>query len=381
MDSEGCVYGLEHQARCLRAQLSESDRTRFYVGTQILKEANELRLLDFDEDDNVITSQRYPHQHEIRAMAPSPLDAEHIITTWKNGCNPTSSTLWRMSAPEIEENGRLKNKSVGTLDPITQLETDDTGDVFDVMWEPLRSESTAALVNGHSIKIYSLNGSDSRASPSSIIHIPTPDEQEPRSISRAAWDPHNTDLFAVAKRSDVYGWDTRSKSVSYHIRKAHAGIVRDLSFNSNKPHQLATSGDDCKVRFWDTRNCETPIKEISNHSHWVWSISFNHFHDQMFISSGSDCMVNLHSVVSISSAPRSDDSSEDEDGDSRLADSRDEFGEKPTDGVIAVYEQHEDSVYVCEWSAADPWIFASLSYDGRIAINVVPREHKYKVIL
>lgn len=54
---------------------------------------------------------------------------------------------------------------------------------------------------------------------------------------------------------------------------------------------------------------------------------------------------------------------------------------KPTDGLVLVYDQHEDSVYAVEWSAADPWIFASLSYDGRLAVNMVPKEHKYKIIL
>ena len=53
----------------------------------------------------------------------------------------------------------------------------------------------------------------------------------------------------------------------------------------------------------------------------------------------------------------------------------------PADGVIATYEEHEDSVYAVEWSSADPWVFASLSYDGRLVINRVPRTEKYKILL
>jgi hypothetical protein len=45
------------------------------------------------------------------------------------------------------------------------------------------------------------------------------------------------------------------------------------------------------------------------------------------------------------------------------------------------YDEHEESVYVAEWSAADPWVFASLSYDGRFVINRVPREIKYRILL
>lgn len=51
------------------------------------------------------------------------------------------------------------------------------------------------------------------------------------------------------------------------------------------------------------------------------------------------------------------------------------------DSVIATYEEHEDSVYAVEWSSADPWLFASLSYDGRLVINRVPRALKYHILL
>ena len=51
------------------------------------------------------------------------------------------------------------------------------------------------------------------------------------------------------------------------------------------------------------------------------------------------------------------------------------------DGVISVYEEHEDSVYAVAWSTVDPWLFASLSYDGRLVINRVPRATKYQILL
>lgn len=48
---------------------------------------------------------------------------------------------------------------------------------------------------------------------------------------------------------------------------------------------------------------------------------------------------------------------------------------------MASFEQHEDSVYSVAWSPADPWLFASVSFDGRVAVNVVPQDHKYKILL
>ena len=53
----------------------------------------------------------------------------------------------------------------------------------------------------------------------------------------------------------------------------------------------------------------------------------------------------------------------------------------PVDGLVKVYEQHEESVYSLAWSPADPWIFASVSYDGRLVVNTVPQDHKYKIIM
>ena len=51
------------------------------------------------------------------------------------------------------------------------------------------------------------------------------------------------------------------------------------------------------------------------------------------------------------------------------------------DGVVSICEEHEDSVYAIEWSCADPWIYASLSYDGRLVISRVPRATKYHILL
>lgn len=50
------------------------------------------------------------------------------------------------------------------------------------------------------------------------------------------------------------------------------------------------------------------------------------------------------------------------------------------DDVIAVYEEHEDSVYACVWSVADAWVFASLSFDGRVVVNHVPSQEKFTIL-
>ena len=45
-----------------------------------------------------------------------------------------------------------------------------------------------------------------------------------------------------------------------------------------------------------------------------------------------------------------------------------------------MWTEHEDSVYTAEWSAADPWTFASLSYDGRLVLGHVPQQVKFSIL-
>ena len=71
-----------------------------------------------------------------------------------------------------------------------------------------------------------------------------------------------------------------------------------------------------------------------------------------------------------------------------------ESTKKIDDGVILKLDEHEgqyffeyqvlkfsDAVYSCQWSTANPWLFASLSHDGRMVINQVPKSVKYDILL
>lgn len=51
------------------------------------------------------------------------------------------------------------------------------------------------------------------------------------------------------------------------------------------------------------------------------------------------------------------------------------------DKIVATCDQHEDSVYCVEWSSADSWILASLSYDGRLLLNKVPKDEQLRILL
>jgi WD40 repeat protein len=161
---------------------------------------------------------------------------------------------------------------------------------------------------------------------------------------------------------------------AWKISNAHKFHIRDVDFNPNKQYYVASCGDDCAVRFWDFRNPDEPLKQIECHSHWVWRVRYNLFHDQLILTSASDSRVILHSLPSISSEPGGRQLFSDEEEDRQPSQPLEE-------GILATYEEHEDAVYAAEWASHDPWIFASLSYDGRLVINRVPKSLVYKILL
>ena len=140
-----------------------------------------------------------------------------------------------------------------------------------------------------------------------------------------------------------------------------------MDFNPNKQYSLVTGGDDGILSVWDTRNPGQPLAATRQHSHWVWGARFNTFHDQLLLSCGSDTRVVLTSYASLSSEPYG-------------AVLEEEIDNVLDDGLVQVWADHEDSVYTAEWSAADPWIFGSLSYDGRLVIGHVPRAVKFRIL-
>ena len=180
--------------------------------------------------------------------------------------------------------------------------------------------------------------------------------------------------FATVNEHHIRGWDVKCMKQAWSFESPGNQVIRCIDFNPNRQYHLVSSGDDAALRFWDIRHAKKAMAVRHDHSHWVWSVKYNQYHDQLILSSSSDGHVVLSSMTSISSEPLGhlvDDENEEEDAD-----------KEPSleDCKIRTYEDHEDSVYCAEWSATDPWIFASLSYDGRLVINHVPRSIKFRIL-
>jgi EARP and GARP complex-interacting protein 1 len=168
------------------------------------------------------------------------------------------------------------------------------------------------------------------------------------------------------------------------------------------------------AQFFDLRSAKRPILVgRGGHSHWAWSVKYNPFHDQLVLSTGTDSVVNLWRVSTISSAPLL--TLDDDDDDNRYGDDNDlggggggnrygggattsfsSSGPYDPDGPSSLslesssapnvrvtrYDHGGDPVYSSAWgSAADAWIYATVSYDGMVALNHVPSKEKYKILL
>ncbi|KAL8600756.1 hypothetical protein ACOMHN_055951 [Nucella lapillus] len=407
-DEAPVIYGLEFQARCLTAQTAETDRIRFLVGTQSLRSENQVHHIDFDDENNVINKNVFLHREgEVWHISAATFDSS-LLATCYNKTSDTKSELkaaiWRLPDDVDPSSPADDHSSSHTpLNLMCHLDSSDH-DVKGILWHPTGDGQTVLGVSEDRVIIWDLNVASSTAAQTDAITLES--KGQPR-LTCGRWNPHhNCAQIATANEATIRGWDLRTKQQTFQMEGAHGQLVRDLDFNPNRQYYLASCGDDCRVKFWDTRNCSEPLKVLCDHSHWVWSVRYNHFHDQLVLTSSSDSRVVLmlvwsvrynhfhdqlvltsssdsrvvlNNVLTLSSEPYGHLVEKDDDSDSDSLQERPQ--EPPTDGVIATYEEHEDSVYAVDWSTADPWVFASLSYDGRLVINRVPRAEKYKILL
>ncbi|CAG9859497.1 unnamed protein product [Phyllotreta striolata] len=369
MDNDNSViYGLEFQARALTPQLGETEKIRFLIGTQSLNQTNnQIHLIEFNEEISTLKTSVFHHSDgEIWKITSSPLDANKISTcynalTGENGCTMKSAIL---KLPEIENHDAIEN-----LEILTELDFSTCGsEIRTTEFHPNESNTAASLTDSHLI-LWDI--SDTRGRNISSI---TNEGKTSAKFTNGKWNPHqNGNQFSCATETHIKTYDIRSGELAWSLDNAHCQFVRDMDYNMNKLYHLATCGDDGFLKIWDYRQPGSPIFSRSDHSHWIWCVRFNPFHDQLILTASSDARVLLSSAASVSSENISE---------TLIAEDRDglDAKQKLKDGPLQWCE-HEDSVYCAEWSPAEPWVFASLSYDGRLLISHVKKSLKYQILL
>ena len=367
-------------------QKASHEKHRFLVGTCCVNEKNELSVLEYHENLNQIEAAAvYNHPDQIWTMEPSPNELDLVLTSHQTSGGNKAVSLWRMphQTEEDLQSGTILEDKLELEQEATWSAADDRSTIIhSLKWHPTKPNNVLTA-DASSVRVLTLT--ESSITETSLFQY---DHQDDNGVVRdltggtVAWDPHTTTNCATAHGSTLYLMDTRQMKPSQVLPKTHAGAIRDIEFNPNKPSILVSCSDDRKVKFWDLRNMSTPIRTLAGHSHFAWCVRFNPFHDQLLLSGGSDNLVNLWRVASCSSAPwiGNEEVSSSSDGLGTIAGTMD-GGNDPPDVKVRVIDQHEDSVYSVAWSPADAWMYCSLSYDGTVILNHVPSTEKYKILL
>ena len=367
-------YQVKDQARCLTALEGDTDRNRFVVGSLDLRGDNEVHVLEFNEDTNEVWCQNvFHHPQEVWhcVSCPAPEHAELLLTTSSTGAEMRAK-LFRMEGvadapPVAEASGPPAVPAPAPLQEVLQLGTGTPlREHLGVIWNAVLPEQVVALTKKRlSLNTLTHGGRASTAAESASCTPPT----EGTAFSCGRWDPHHAHSLGLGCGGSLVSLDTRSMKPAHTVEGAHSQRVRSLDYNPNKPYVVLSCGDDYALRYWDMRKPSSALLAVKAHSHWTTVALYNRFHDQLVLSGGTDYLVKLWRAASVSSAPPAVDADEPD-----LADA-------DGDGLVKSFEDHEQSVFAAAWSAADAWIFASLSLDGKAVINHVPPAEKYKILL
>ncbi|KAJ2907871.1 Protein tssc1 [Coemansia aciculifera] len=350
------VYGIDLHTLCLTSiGTADESQSQFALGTLDTQgdgSGGEIHIVNLHSSgtssQDVLHSTVFKHTTGIRALAAAPWNASQLVVVSTEG-------LVELVSYDTEASSAA-TRSVAQM----AMPPGGGGSATRVACHRMAGvKQTAVVVAGVGVVVW-----DTVEAVAAV--------EDPH-VEAVAWHPTSPSILAT---SDSLGGistrDLRSTPSHSHqasIECAHTGRIRALDYNPNLPYHLASGGSDGALRIWDLRHAEAPLITAANHSHWVCDLQYNPFYDQLLLSAGSDALVNLESAVSVSSATLATTHDDDEDS------------VRPVDGLVMQYDDHESSVYAVQWSATDPWVFASLSFDGRLVINAVPREEKYKILL
>ncbi|GMH43159.1 hypothetical protein BSKO_11081 [Bryopsis sp. KO-2023] len=345
MSLPSVTLGLKYQARVLRPQIAEKEKSQWYVATNSLREENEVRLVEYDpSSESIQTVDAFVHPNEVWDVAPHPSKPEMFFTV-HNKDGAYGVTLWS------SEHGSRDLHSNGELEGFESR-------IRRVLWHK-DDDSKVVSVDEGNLSCWDVgNGAIERKSSASAGDL--------QQLWSGTWSRSDINTLCTAGGNGFTIWDLRSMEKAGDVQGAHEMPVRDVDISPNGGGTLLTCGDDCAVKQWDSRNLGEPMLTLTGHSHWIWNCCYNPFHPEMLLSSSSDSLVVLWSNTPLGTSPENSPTSP---------------SSGPMEGRIHDYDDHEDSVYGLAWSEVDPWTVASLSYDGRIVVNKVPSDVKYKILI
>ena len=381
--SPSSVYGLQLPSRALCAQAAARERHRFFCGSASNGKRNALHVVEYQEDSHeLFCSAIYSVPGRIWCAAASPGDARAVALSTSTADGRFTTGVMRLaeegsSAGAAGEDG--DPDAEGTRGGLgaggghrVESEAESVGLFADcdtrqraLLYHPAGEDGAApqqvAALDGSSLRLFDCGG----GAMAQVNKFSVTDADDVRD---GCWSPHQPREVAVAHGRGLSAWDLRGGCAAQRVPGAHAHGATSCDYNPNRPFCIVSAGEDRCLKFWDLRRSAAPLMVVANHAHWVTRVRFNPFHDQLLASAGTDHRVTLWRVTSISSQPLVELEGEG-------------AGREKADVKVRTFEEHEESVYGLAWSACTAWVFASLSYDGRVMLHTVPEAEKYKILL
>jgi WD40 repeat protein len=340
--------------------------------------------------DALVARGVYKHHPEIWDLQPSPT-SDALVATLYNPSSPSQNhggAVWRVPGDGEDTSG---SKALESVAPFPET----NGAARCVRWrvgvgvDPSAPATggTLAVADEKTLRLFQLDASSDSAM--AIAAESAPFGDAPGAPVAGAWDPHTTTSFAIVSgthgalhRDDgVCVYDTRTMRVSVVIpnpsssRRAGCRFA-DVEFDPRRPNKAFTAGDDGLARAWDLRKPTDPTSVFAGHEHWVRRVCANPVYD-LLVTASADGTARLWRHGETCDTREDDEERKTTGGD---------FPATKTDdddvGPVETYgAPGGTSVCGVAWSFADPWSFASLEGDGAVALRVVPRAEKYRILL
>lgn len=334
------AYGLDLQARSLcplyHSSLSSQECHSFLIGTASASTENKIHLLEYQDDTKSLECATvWSHNDPIAGI-------------W---CSPslTSDSLLAVSSVQKLEIYRLAESLMS--EPKCVLTTKKSYNR--VLWDLDGLQNDFKAVRQDVLSTISL---DSSKLGSETVNFTT-EAGKIRCAALAPYDPTLCLLSCDENGLQLVDLRTRKPSPFPSTTRCHGfGYTTAIDFDRAKPGQFMSAGTDGYVFVHDIRYNTTcslaTVREVKAHEHTVNGCLFNPFHDELVLSCSSDQTLKLWDIEPGSEAKCL----------RRLAD-------------------YGDSVVALCWSSISPWVFAGLSYNGKLLVETVPNEKKMGILL
>ncbi|KAK7196557.1 WD domain, G-beta repeat [Novymonas esmeraldas] len=338
--SSATAYGLDGQARSLcplyHPSLATQETHRFLVGTANSSAENKIHVIEYQDDvKSLECATVWSHSDPVMGLWCSPsLSAESLVAV----ASPQKLDILR-----VTDNLMNEPKRVATIKKRYSR----------VLWDLDGLQSDFKAVHQNTLATVSLSASKLGAE---TVNYTSPGG----AIRCAAVAPYDPTLCLIACDTDgLLLVDLRSKRTSPFAETKYShgfGYTSVIDFDRSKPGQFLSAGTDGCVYIHDIRYNDTcslaTVRHIKAHEHTVQSCLFNPFRDELVLSCSSDETLKLWDV---------------------------EPGHDPK--CIRRLADYGDSVVSLCWSSNSPWVFAGLSYNGKLLVDTVPNEKKMSILL